>query len=114
MLKSYYKHACKFTIFMFLYALCFARNTVEHVVCMFYVRLLQRTRGVGRGGHTSLTSVFRYPTCMHCEGCSGVVCAVLITAVGWVYSRKNHCVKLEIAIFSFEIMIVITDIIYNI
>ena len=63
MLKSYYKHACKFTIFMFLYALCCARNTVEHVVCMFYVRLLDGTRGVGRGVG-SLTSVFRY--IMHC------------------------------------------------
>ena len=51
MLKSYYKHACKFTIFMFLYTLCCARNTVDHVVCMFYVRLLEGTRGVGRGGH---------------------------------------------------------------
>ena len=37
-----------------------ARNTVEHVVCMFYVRLLKGTRGVGRGVG-SLTSVFCYP-----------------------------------------------------
>ena len=110
MLKSYYKHACKFTIFMFLYVTQHVLEilAVEHVVCMFYVRLLKGTRGVGRGVG-SLTSVFCYPYAL-----SGVVCVVLTTAVGWVYSRKNHCVKLEIAIFSFEIMIVITDIIYNI
>ena len=60
MLKSYYKHACKFTIFMFLYILCCARNTFEHVVCMFYIRLLGQTRGVGRGVG-SLTSVLCYP-----------------------------------------------------
>ena len=49
MLKSYSKHACKFTIFMFLYAICCATNTSEHVVCMYYERLLERTGGVGRG-----------------------------------------------------------------
>ena len=49
MLKSYSKHVCKFTIFMFLYALCCTTNTSEHVVCMYYVRLLERTGGVGRG-----------------------------------------------------------------
>ena len=67
-----------------------ARNTVEHVVCMFYVRLLKGMRGVGRGVG-SLTSVFCYPYAL-----SGVVCVVLTTAVGWVYSRKNICVKLKL------------------